>query len=82
MGELENKHPDVYIKFVNGRHVVRRNNKFWTGLSSDLIIEQTLMRSLKSKGSLAHGSGMGEEQRSIWAYYINVQHGNAGFLKM
>ena len=53
--ELENKHPDGYIKFVNGQHVVRRSNKFWAGLSSDLIIKQTLM------------SGMGEEQRSIWA---------------
>ena len=46
MLELENRHPDVYLKFVNGRHVVRESNKFWTGLSSDLVIEQTLMCSL------------------------------------
>ena len=42
MSELENRHPDVYLKFVNGRHVERRSNKFWAGLSSDLVIEQTL----------------------------------------
>ena len=48
MSELENRHPDVYLKFVNGRHVVSRSNKFWAGLSSDLVIEQTLMRSLKT----------------------------------
>ena len=54
MVELENRHADVYLKFVNGRHVVRRSNKFWAGLSSDLVIEQTLMRSLKTGASLTH----------------------------
>ena len=65
MSELENRHPDVYLKFVNGRHVVGRSNKFWAGLSSDLVIEQTLMRSFKTSGGLTHGSGMNEEQRSL-----------------
>ena len=67
MSELENRHLDVlaYLKFVNGRHVVRRSNKFWAGLSSDLVIEQTLMRSLKTSGGLTHGSGMNEEKRSL-----------------
>ena len=55
MSELENRHPDVYLKFVNGRHVVR-SSKFWAGLSSDLVIEQTLMRSLKTSGGLTHGN--------------------------
>ena len=40
MSELENRHPDVYLKFVNGRHVVRRSNKFWAGLSSDNEVSQ------------------------------------------
>ena len=72
MSELENRHPDVYLKFVNGRHVVRRSNKFWTGLSSDLVIEQTLMRSLKTSGGLTHGRGMNEEQRSLWTMSMPV----------
>ena len=55
----------VYLKFVNGQHVVRRSNKFWAGLSSDLVIEQTLMRSLKTSGGLTHGSGINEEKRSL-----------------
>ena len=54
MVELENRHPDVYMDFVNGRHVVRRSNKFWAGLSSDLVIKETLMRSLKTSGGLTH----------------------------
>ena len=61
MSELENRHPDVYLKFVNGRHVVRRSKKFRAGLSSDFVIEQTLMRSLKTSGGLTHGSGMNKE---------------------
>ena len=70
--ELENRHPNVYLKFVNGRHVVRRSNKFWTGLSSDLVIKQTLMRSLKTSGGLTHGSRMNEEQRSLWTMSMPV----------
>ena len=72
MSELENRHPDVYLKFVNGRHVERRNNKLWAGLSSDLVNEQTLMRSLKTSGGLTHGSGMNEEQRSLWTMSMPV----------
>ena len=64
ISELENRHPDVNLKFVNGRHVVRRSNKFWAGLSSDLVIEQTLMRSLKTSGDLTHGSGMKKSAHS------------------
>ena len=72
MSELKNGHPDVYLKFVNGRHVVRRSNKFWAGLSSDLVIEQTLMRSLKTSGGLTNGSGINEEQRSLWTRSMPV----------
>ncbi|KAJ8888652.1 hypothetical protein PR048_008144 [Dryococelus australis] len=36
------------------------------GLASDLIIEQVLMRSLKTTGSLTRGRGTTDTQRSIW----------------
>jgi hypothetical protein len=39
MSNLEEKHPDVYQKFLDGFHIVRRSNQFWAGLSSDLVIE-------------------------------------------
>ncbi|KAG7163747.1 hypothetical protein Hamer_G002985 [Homarus americanus] len=42
-------------KFSRGFHVIRRSNQCWAGLSSDLVSEQTLMRSLKSSGGLTHG---------------------------
>ena len=66
MSNLEEKHPDVYRKFLDGFHVVRRSNQCWAGPSSDLVIEQTLMRSLKSTGGLTRGSGMTEDMRNLW----------------
>ena len=66
MSQLQSSHPDVHAKFTAGFHVIRRSNQFWAGLSSDLVIEQTLMRSLKSSGGLTHGSGMTEEMRALW----------------
>ena len=66
MQNLETKDPAVFRKFQDGFHVIRRSDKFWAGLGSDLVIEQTLMRSLKSTGCLTRGSGMSEEQRALW----------------
>ena len=66
MSDLEETHPDVHQKFLDGFHVVRRSNQSWAGLSSDLVIEQTLMRSLKSIGGLTHGSGMTKDMRNLW----------------
>lgn len=66
MKELETKNPAIYRKFEAGFHVIRRTDNFWAGLGSDLVIEQTLMRSLKSTGGLTRGSGMTEEQRALW----------------
>ena len=43
MCKLEEEHPDVLLALKNGLHVVRRSERFWAGLSSDLIIEQVLM---------------------------------------
>ena len=66
MGQLGIKHPDVFRKFQNGFHIIRRSNHFWAGLSSDLVIEQTLMKSLKGSGGLTHGGGMSEQQTAVW----------------
>ena len=66
MNSLETENPSVYQKFMNGFHVIRRSNQYWAGLSSDLVIEQTLVRSLKSTGGLTRGSGFNEHQRTLW----------------
>ena len=50
---LEDDHPDVFRSYQNGHHVIRRSDKYWAGLSTDLIIEQVLMRSVKICGDVA-----------------------------
>ena len=53
--KLETGHPDVYRAF-------RRSDRFWAGLSSDLVIEQVLMKCVKSTGGMTRGRGMSEAQ--------------------
>ena len=62
---LPKTHPGVYESFLSGLHGVRRMDRFWAGLPTDLIIE-VLMRSLKTSGGLTRGSGMTEQQRMTW----------------
>lgn len=66
MDELQNTHPEVYNSFQNGLHVIRRSDRYWAGLSPDLVIEQVLMRSVKASGGLTRGRGMSEIQRTVW----------------
>ena len=67
MTELQQKHPWLYKQFSQyGFHTIRRSDKFWAGLWSDLIIEQVLMRSLKSRGGITRGRGISESVRITW----------------
>ena len=66
MIDLESSHPEIYQSFQSGLHVVRRSDRLWAGLSTDLVIEQVLMRSMKSRGGLTRGRGMTETQRTNW----------------
>ena len=72
MDQLQIRHPNVYQYFQNGYHVIRRSDRYWAGLSSDLVIEQVLMRSLKSSGGLTHGRGLNETQRLVWILSSSV----------
>ena len=66
MRSLETDHGDVHRKCEAGFHVVRTSTRLWAGLSTDLVIEQVLMRSLKTSSGLTRGRGMTERQRVIW----------------
>ena len=50
MSERESTHPSVYKQFMSGFHLVRRSDRYWAGLSTDLVIEQVLMKSVKING--------------------------------
>jgi hypothetical protein len=66
MRQLPLSHPDLYQHFLNGNHTIRRSDRFWSGLSMDLVIEQTMMRAIKSHGGLTRGRGMHETIRTTW----------------
>ena len=57
---------DHNLGTLDGRNTFRRSDREWAGLPTDLVIEQELMRGLKSAGGLTRGSGMGEQERLLW----------------
>ena len=67
MLNLKNTHPWFYEQFTERRlHTVRRSEKFWAGLWTVLIIEQVMMRSIKSSCGLTRGRGITESTRQLW----------------
>ena len=66
MSHLQSDHPEVYQHFQDGLHVIRRSDRYWAGFYSDPIIEQVLMRTMKTGGGLTRGRGMSQQQRLIW----------------
>ena len=72
MLELPFSFPDIHEKFTNdGFHTIRRSDRFWGGLWSDVIIEQVMMHSLKSRGGLTRGRGVTETVRLTWIYSMH-----------
>ena len=68
MSELESHlSPTEFKQFTsNGFFTVRRSERFWSGTWTDMIIEQCLMRSMKSIGGLTHGRGITENTLMRW----------------
>jgi len=52
MNRLEHTIPTLVQSLEKGLHVVRRSNIFWAGLSTDSVIEQELMKNLKTETRL------------------------------
>ena len=72
MRELPTDHPWLYQCFIKqGFHAVRRSSRYWAGLWTDLIIEQVMMRSIKSHGGLTRGRGVIETIRLQWIYSLH-----------
>src|SRR5688572_8483863 len=72
MLDLPLKHPWLYDKFCHdGFHVISRTDRNWSGLSTDLVIEQVMMKAIKSKGGLTRGRGLRESVRLLW---VNTAH--------
>ena len=72
MLELPQKHPWLYKQFSEHEfHFVRCSDRYWAGLSTDLIIEQVMMRSIKSRSGLTRGRGFTEVVRLMWVYSMH-----------
>ena len=72
MRELPSTHPWLHHCFSEqGFHTVRRSCRYWAGLWTDLIIEQVMMRSIKSRGGLTRGRGVTESVRLQWVYSMH-----------
>ncbi|CAH0757850.1 unnamed protein product [Diatraea saccharalis] len=73
MYNLQNVMPtEEYDRFTKGLFTIRRTDKFWSGVWSDMTIEQTLMRSMKSTGGLTRGRGVSENILSRWILSLPV----------
>lgn len=56
-----------YECFVQkGYFSVRRTERSWAGNWTDMTIEQTLMRSMKTSGGLSHGRGVSPATLAQW----------------
>ncbi|CAH1100906.1 unnamed protein product [Psylliodes chrysocephalus] len=68
MLEFDNRMPkEEYDKFVaSGYFTIRRTSKFWSGIWTDLTIEQVLMRSMKVEGGLTRGRGLTHSTIARW----------------
>ena len=66
MFRLQDTNPTVYEAFRSGLHIIRRSDRFCGGLPPDLVIEQVLMRSVKTTGGMTRGKGMTECQHVQW----------------
>ena len=61
MLELPAGHHWLYEQFTeHGYHTVRRSDRYWAGLWTDLTIEQVMIRSIKSRVGLTRGRGIME----------------------
>lgn len=58
---------EEFEKFaLKGYFTIRRSDKFWCGIWSDMTIEQVLMRAMKSYGGLTRGRGISDSVLSRW----------------
>ena len=65
MQEMKKDHPIIFEQFMLGNHTVRRIEKKWAGIWTDMSIEQILMKSLKGRGGVI-GKGMTENVIRVW----------------
>lgn len=73
MQKFQNNYPEYYRDFTeNGLFTIRRSKKFWSGIWTDMVIEQSLMRAMKTTGGLTHGRGFSVSSLARWIAGMSV----------
>ena len=72
MQELHLPNPEVNASFTHGFHVIRRSDRFWAGLPTDLAIEQVLMRSIKATGGRSYARKRNVRDTTISLAYVDA----------
>ncbi|KAH9633048.1 hypothetical protein HF086_000408 [Spodoptera exigua] len=71
----EKMSPDYYEKFVKeGLFTIRRTKKHCSGTWTDMTIEQSLMRSMKTSGGFTRGRGYSEDVLGKWVLGLPIFH--------
>ncbi|GBN57918.1 hypothetical protein AVEN_192966-1 [Araneus ventricosus] len=67
---------EEYKKFtVQGNFTVQQTFKFWFGTWSDMTFQQSLMKNMKTFGSLTHGCGVSDSVLLRWTQGMTaLQH--------
>ena len=63
LSQIHVTYPGLNKHFINGLHVIHRSDRFWGGLSPDLVIEQDLMCNMKISWDLARGLGTKKKKK-------------------
>lgn len=75
MLKLENSmEKSVFEKFINGFFTIRRSNKFSCGTWSDMVIEQSLMKSMKTEGVVSRGRSTQASVLCKWIYGMHAMN--------
>ncbi|CAH0556725.1 unnamed protein product [Brassicogethes aeneus] len=75
MQQLQNLiDPEVYEKFSKGFFTVRRSDKLSCGTSTDMVIEQSMMKAMKTDGGIARGRSTKESVISKWVYSMHAMN--------
>ncbi|GBM52909.1 hypothetical protein AVEN_197215-1 [Araneus ventricosus] len=64
--------PSVFRRFIQGFFTVRRSAKFSCRISSDMIIEQSLMKSMQTDGGISRGRSTQKSVISKWVHSIHA----------
>ncbi|KYM96907.1 hypothetical protein ALC62_12417 [Cyphomyrmex costatus] len=56
-------HASGHFLYAKSAHLT---DKFWSGIMSDMTIEQCLMRAMKTRGGLTQGRGMSDSSIASW----------------